>query len=561
MKKRHLSILLLATILTLSFLSDAYPQGIRKKLACFPLIPKTLRAISETENIMSTLLNDIDRSGFFELVERRQIENIMDLESMRLEDRSRQTFVSIGNKYAIDFILSGVVDTADSGIIVELELFDVKGKTLCLSDIYNISGGDGSGSKIHDVATTIVKKARQCAGAGLSSVSSQPLTPPANVEAMGTTDAIRVKWSHQRPEQILGYKVYKSAKEEGPFNQIATTTSPFFIDSNLRLNETFYYKIKAISQGGAESEFSDMVVGKTSVAPHAPIFLSVKPDIKSAHLKWLPKPHTEKDEGLIVAGFKIYRKTKNEKDYAEVTRLNHEAKEYIDKGLADGTEYSYAITAFNEKKSESHFSAFLNVTTVHTMKPLKTSNGKIRYTILAWEPINSDIIEGYRIYRSQDQYGAYKRITQISNRETKTYTDRDLEDNKVYWYRITAYNAANTETDMSEPSSAKTRDKPPAPKGLIAKFAGSKKVILQWEPIDSPADEIKGYKIYRSTAEEGEYKMINDVRSDKDQYVDDDFSIKEDTVFYYRISSFNSANAESPLSRPVSVQVIVEPKK
>ncbi len=560
MKKRHLCIFLLTILLVFSFLSDAYSQGIRKKLACFPLIPKTLRAISETENIMSTLLNDIDRSGYFELVERKKIENIMDLENMRPEDRTRRTFLSIGNKYGIDFILSGLVDTTESGVIVELELFHVKDKSSCLTDVFNVSERDASGKKIQDIAAVIVKKARQCAEAG-SSILSQPLTPPINVETAGTTDAIRVKWSHQRPENILGYKVYKSAKEDGPFNQIATTTSPFFMDRNLKLNEVFYYKIKAISKAGVESEFSYMVVGKTSVAPYAPIFLNIKPDIKSAHLKWVPKPHAEKDEGLNVAGFKIYRKAKNEKDYIEVARLNNETKEYIDKGLADGTDYTFAITAFNEKKSESHFSARLDVTTIPTMKPLKTTNGKIRHVILAWEPINADIVEGYRIYRSFEQYGSYKRITQISNRETRLYTDKDLEDNKIYWYRITAYNTTNIETDMSEPSSAKTRDKPPMPKGLTAKATEPKKVLLQWELINSPDDEIKGYKIYRSFTEVGEYKLINDVRADKNQYLDDDFNIKENTVFYYRISSFNSANAESPLTAPISVQAIAEPKK
>ena len=560
MDKRPFVICFVAILSVFMLFSYASSQGIRKKLACFPFTPKTLRAISETENLMSTLQNDLDRSGFFELTERKKIENIMDLENMRPEDRSKSTFLSIGNKYGLDFILSGSIDTTDAGIVLELELFDIKGKTSCLSDIYNVSERDASGKKIQDIAGIIIKKAKECSGAG-SAAAAQPLTPPVNIETTGSTDAIRIKWGHQRPDMILGYKVYKSAKEEGPFNQIATTTTTFFMDRNLKLNETFYYKIKAISQTGAESEFSTMAVGRTSVAPYPPIFLNIKPDIKSAHLKWLPKPHGEKEKGLEVAGFKIYRKKQGEKDYTEAARLSNEAKVFTDKGLSDGTEYEYAITAFNENKSESHFSARLSATTVAKMKPIKASNGKIRHAILAWEPIISDVVEGYRIYRSLDKYGSYRRITQISNRETTTYTDKDLEDNKEYWYRIAAYNSSNMETDLSEPTSAKTRDRPPVPKGLKARATEPKKVVLQWDLIVSPDDEIKGYKIYRSSTESGEYKLINDVRSDRDQYIDDDFSIKENTVFYYRVSSFNSANAESQLSSPVSVQAIAEPKK
>lgn len=539
--------------------SNGYTQHIRKKLACFPFIPKSLRAIGDTENIMSTLLNDIDKSGLFELVERKKIENIMDLENMRADDRSRTTFLNIGNKYTFDFILAGDVDSTDSGVYLELELFDVKGKTVCLKDIYNVSA-DITGKKIHDIASIIVKKTKECSGDG-SKAKNAPLTPPLNIEVMGSADAIRIKWEHENYKNILGYKIYKSAKEDGPFNQIATTTTPFFTDSSLRLNETYYYKIKAISQIGEESDFSNTIVGRTSIAPYTPIFLSVKGDIKSAHVKWVPRPMTEKHEDLVVAGFKVYRKSSKEKDFTEVARLNKETKEYSDKGLLDGMEYSYAITAFNEKKSESHFSTQLTVRTVDKMEPVKTINNKIRHTVLLWNPIKLDVVEGYRIYRSNEEYGTYIRIAQISNNEKSNYIDKDLDDNKTYWYKITAYNKENIETDLSEPTPAKTRDKPPVPKELTAKAIEPKKVVITWKLIDSPEDEIKGYKIYRSNSDSGEYRLINDVRPDKHSYLDDDFTIKENTIFYYRIASYNSANAESALSQPVSVEVIPEQKK
>lgn len=559
MNKKRILIVFVSLFFIFMLFSDGYAQHIRKKLACFPFIPKTLRAIGDTENIMSTLLNDIDRTGLFELVERKKIENIMDLENMRADDRSKTTFLSIGNKYALDFMLAGTVDTTDNGVILELELFDVKGKNICLKDIYNLSG-DVTGRKIQDIASIIVKKTKECSGSDVA-ISSLALSPPTQIDVTGSTDAIKIKWGSEKPHNILGYKIYKSAKEEGPFNQIATTTIPSYTDGNLKLNETYYYKVKAISITGNESDFSETIKGQTSTAPYAPIFLSARPDIKSAHLKWVPRPGSEKHEDLIVAGFRIYRKSFDEKEFSEVAQVGKETKEYIDKELKDGTEYTYAITAFNEKKSESHLSTKLTIKTLQKMDPVKTLNNKIRHTVLTWEPVKSDFIEGYRIYRSTEEYGSYTRIAQISNPETTSYKDKELEDNKTYWYRITAYNKENIETDLSEPASAKTRDKPPVPHGLTAQATGPKKVLLTWKLIDNPEDEIKGYKIYRSNTESGEYRLINDVREDKSSYVDDDFNIKENTVFYYRVSSFNSANAESKLSSPVSVEAIPEPKK
>lgn len=560
MKKKSFSICILAIVCLFLIANNAIGSNIRQKLACFPFIPLTLRAISETENLLSALLNDIDKAGYFELIERKKIENIMDLESVRTDDRSRDTLITIGNKYGIDFLLSGSVNTTDSGLVMELQLFDVKGKKACVTDTYNLSERDASAKKLQDIANDIVKGAKTCSGAG-GGAASQPLVPPSNLTVAGTSDAIRIRWSYPAPDQLLGYKVFKSAKEEGPFNQVATTTEPYFSDRNLKLNEVFYYKIKAISQTGAESDFSDVVTGKTSVAPHTPIFLSLSPDIKGASLKWVPRPQSEKDNDLVVAGFKIYRKTPKDKNFIDIAKVNNETKEFNDTGLKDGDEYIYAITAYNENKIESHISAQLRVKTIPTMNPLNVSNGKIRFVPISWGSLSSEVIEGYRIYRSDSKDGSYKRITQISNRSTSSYTDRDLDDNKTYWYRITAYNRNNVETDMSEPVSAKTRDKPPVPKGLRARGTEPKKVVLEWSLINNQEEEIKGYKIYRSVSEDGNYKLINDVRSDRDTYTDDDFDIKEDKVFYYKISSFNSANAESSLSAPVSAKAKAEPKK
>ncbi|MCX7965659.1 MAG: hypothetical protein N2596_03425, partial [Syntrophorhabdaceae bacterium] len=315
MKEKRIFTLFTIFIFLLISFSDVFAQHIRKKFACFPFIPKSLRAIGDTENIMSTLSNEIDRSGLFELVERKRIENIIDVESMRPDDRSNATLISIGSKYAFDFILSGAVDTNENGVFLDLNLIDVKGKSTCLKDIYNVSA-DVTGKKIQDIALLIVKKTKECSGEG-SAVASGPIPPPSNIEVTDSADAIRLRWEHGSSKNILGYKIYKSANEEGPFNQIATTTNPYFTDGNLKLNETYYYKIKVISQTGAESDFSNMVVGRTSMAPYTPIFLSARPDIKSAHLKWVPRPVTEKHEDLVVAGFKIYRKSEKEKDFME----------------------------------------------------------------------------------------------------------------------------------------------------------------------------------------------------------------------------------------------------
>lgn len=82
-------------------------------------------------------------------------------------------------------------------------------------------------------------------------------TPPDKVEELEpkTTSAgdVLIKW--KRVVEAVEYRIYKSKKKEGPFDMIANTSKNLWYDKyNLRLGETYYYKISAVDLARNEGE-------------------------------------------------------------------------------------------------------------------------------------------------------------------------------------------------------------------------------------------------------------------------------------------------------------------
>jgi len=530
----------------------AMDTSARHKLAVLPLTAKNIEAITHTESLSSLLLNNIDRAGYFEIQERKKTENMIELEGLRLESMTKEDILKIGARNGIDFLLSGYVTRVAGTLSIDIQFLSVRGQKVCFSDTIRASEGELS-LKLHDAAQDIVKSAKACLSQDFTtSADKKHLSPPDNIKIAGTSTSIRLSWSHSDTPNLIGFKVFRANSENGPFTQIAITPDSAYTDENLKLNDNFFYKIKAVNKAGMDSEFSALVNGKTAAAPHPPIFLSVQPDIKGAHLQWRPRPQTNKEPECVEAGYKVYRKTPQEKEFKEVAVVSSENTAYSDSGLKDGVIYVYAITAFNSAKTESDFSSSLDSSTPHGVIALEAESGKIRRIPLKWSAHAGEIVEGYWIYRAVEKNGEYKKILQIPGRQSVSYTDTVTEDDTAYWYRITSYNNKNIETDMSVPVSAKTRPKPPAPDGLTAKSGEPKRVSLTWEIIKNPDDEIKGYRIYRSEDQKGEYKKIADIDAEKNSFTDERHPLKDKASYYYKISSYNSAGAESRHSKEVS---------
>ena len=532
---------------------------LRSKIACLPFIARNIEASPFVEGISSMLLDNIAKRGYFEVLERKKIEGLLELEGLKFESLTQEALFRIGNRGGIDFLISGYVSQAGEGMFLEIKLLNLRLQKICSTDKIKMAGEVSR--KLQEIAVDIVKKAKECSsGGGPILEPPKPVAPPSEIKITGTAKSIRLRWNHPNPGQVIGYKVFRAHSENGPFTQTATTKEAANADENLKLNETFYYRVKAIDLTGAEGPFSETVVGKTVLAPHPPIFLNLTPDIKSTCLIWRPRPYSGSERELLVNGYNIYRKTAEEKDFKEIAKVGKEATSCKDSGLKDGTTYCYVLTAINADGAESESSSILEVSTITSQVQGRAESGKIRQVPLQWNAQTQETVEGYLIYRSGQKDTRYQKVAKIAGKQSTSYMDRELQDQTTYLYRITAYNKENMETDLSEPFSATTRGKPPVPTGLSTRSGGARKVFLQWNPVNSPEDEVKGYMVYRAPENQGPYQKVTELSLGKNSFTDESPPLQDNATYFYKISSFNSVNAESLYPEAVSATTKAVPK-
>jgi len=553
--------LVIVMVLNLTGAAFANDANFRPKLGCVPFQATSLQAMAFTENISTSLLNYLDNSGFFDLVERKKIEQFSVVEGLSMDNLDLNGIIRIGTTARLDYVVYGSVNTSESsGVVLEVNLLRVSSKKLILNEKFTMSEADYSG-KMLAVANSVVDHVRN-AGKPVNPepVKAPPLAvpPPDKVTASGTSSSIRLEWHHGGQSQIIGFNIYRANSLDGQYSRFATTTEPFFIDDNLKLNDTFYYRIAAVGQTGI-SEMTMPVKGATAIAPPAPIFMNVEADIKGARLIWRARPGNSDNKRMQASEYLLYRR-QGEGTFSLIARLPVDAATYVDTGLSDGVKYIYTITSRNSEGTESEYSAKLSVQPLTSPGPVKAKTGRIRTISVSWDQFLGDAGAGYMLYRSDARDGRYAKIAKLEGLKSTGYTDTELMDNSTYWYRMSVYNKGGVETDPSEPVSALTRNLPPAPQQLTAD-GEARRAKLHWQLAGTAEDEIKRVIIFRSTEmKAGIFEKIAEVNSNQSEYVDRNPPLKDNTTYHYRVCSQNSCGAMSPDSESVTAITKAQPR-
>lgn len=542
------AVLLLCMAFAVS-VSGPAAADMKPKIAVFMFVSQNIEALSLMDSIPSLLTMSLSNANVFEIIEKKKIDKAIELEGFKLGSITHNELFRVGDKLGFDFALIGDVIKQKATITVNIKLLDIRKRVVCLEHAVTTTEG-GLNEKINVLVPIIIQKSRDSLLSVIHDRGKEEalVNPPYNLKARGGARKIRVDWNYAAQQDASGYKVYRSGSESGPYMQIGTVTELFFIDDSPPQGETSYYKVTVMNRKGLEGSFSTAIEARTVVGPAQPIFLNTEPDIKAAHLKWRTRP------GAEASGFKLFRKEDTDKDFKEILSVTSENLGYTDKGLKDDMTYFYALTAVDSKGAESDMSQILEVRTFKAPVMQKAESGKIRRVNLIWNGLMSEVVDGYVIYRAGTKTGEYKQVGRIRDRVTNIYTDKDgLGDSRTYWYRIAAFNRNGNETDLSAPLPATTRGAPPVPSGLRANNREPRKVSLKWDIVISPEDEIRGYQVYRSREENGDYINISrKIDSDNGSYIDNDQTLKDNTAYFYKVASYNSAGVSSQLSAPVT---------
>ncbi len=511
----------------------------------------------------------------YNVLDKKELEQFLSLNDLQQNDNI-DNMAAIGGRLGLDVVVTGSVGRSGQVILIAVKAVQVSQKKIIYNSQARAFGETGLSSEMRDIGAKLSKAIQSCE-IGMKKEDDFALEPPGSLEAKPGSMSVLVRW-HCAPGKASGFKVYRALSEAGPFTNVANVKTSEYLDQGLEKKKAYFYKVRAYDERGLQSGFSPVVRCETEAVPNPPIIIKAEGHIKSVRLTFSPNP-TRSEDPLKVAGFKLYRASAEEGPYVEMIKLtggNLDTAEdqsnvridYVDRGMADNETWYYKLTAINEKGLESDYSMPVRRATLPSVSGLSAAGGMIREIHLNWDRINSPYVAGYNVYRSVSETGDFILIRSIDSKESGpdeakvAFIDTaNLADLTAYYYKVTAFESPESQTTFSKTASTTTRGKPPVPKGLKAANGQVKQVDLAWE--QSPEEEVRGYKIYRSTEKSGNFALVKklDGRT-QDRFTDEgkgpeyDFSfgkkLEDGKTYYYCLTTFNKVDVESDTSAVIS---------
>jgi fibronectin type 3 domain-containing protein/TolB-like protein len=583
MEKRVVHYLCVFILMILVYPAIAFTEATPQvKLSVFNFGTMNLEASGYNTTVTNMLINTLSSEPSFSLTDRKELENFLSINDLQQDD-NLENVVSIGSRLGLNVIVVGNVRKNGSIIIINCKVVNVEQKRVILDAQARSLGDAGLMSEIRKLSTSITTAISSYA-LKQKDVEKKETSCPVNVQKRSGNKRVYLSWEDPPGVSTTGYEIFRGNAESGPFVKIAQVNRPEHLDQDLDRNTIYYYKIRAFSSKGIQSDFSAIISAETALTPNPPVILRTEGHVKSIEVTWSPGPITSEDP-LKLKGYKLYRAKTPQGPFKEVanilgkdigigvdstTTLDKLFKvTYVDRGLADGEDYYYKVTAYNEKNLESDFSTCIKSTTIPVVSSLFAQGDMIREIKLSWSPIDSLFIKGYYIFRSTLESGNFTKIKKVDASDAGSggklyYTDKEgLGDKTRYFYRITAIENPDAETSPSVAVSAVTKGKPPTPQGLKAQNGLVKKVEVTW--MVSPYEEVEGYNLYWSKEKVGKYSLLKRI----DGRTINSFShggggfekLDDNTTYYYTITTFNKVDVESDLSETAFAATKPRPTK
>ncbi|MHB9130644.1 MAG: fibronectin type III domain-containing protein [Armatimonadota bacterium] len=396
--------------------------------------------------------------------------------------------------------------------------------------------------------------AKNATGTSDYSAPVSALTGPARptgltVQAIGTT-TMQVDWN-----DIMGesqYQIQRRTDQEAwpsDFDITAPTgnyTTPanvnFYVDaSDLQVNTTYYYRVRAINTSGATSAWCDESFAVTG--PATGLMLEPLTDVTNtdATLTWNSIDN--------ITGFKIEQST-NGTTWANVvttpTPLPTTTLTYTVTGLLPGTQYFFHVIALNAAgqtiSNDQSTYTLPNMPEGLVATAIDDTEIDLAWTALA--PAALAGVTGYKIYRSIDGITWPAAPIDTIPATMSAYQDMGLSPATEYYYQIVATNA----TGDSLPSlSSFATTFCAAPLGLSASSISADQIRLTWTDVEGE----NTYTVQRSDdGITGWVDVKADIPSNVTIFTDNNngVGLNPSTIYYYRIKAVDAQNRSSDWS-------------
>lgn len=261
-----------------------------------------------------------------------------------------------------------------------------------------------------------------------------------NAEAV-TQNEIALSW--EAVYGADGYVIYRSTKEGTRGDVHATITSGetvVFNDTDVKVGTTYYYTIKAYKDIDAERHYSSdsKQISKNTRLKATKITAAKWKNYNTIELEWNKLGSAD--------GYKVYRSTSENGDFERIVTIKSaDTLSYKDKVPTCGKTYYYKVCGFvvrDDKRVNGKYSEIVSQKT----KPASTaftdnSSSKSESITLRWK--ESKGAKGYEIYRSTKKEEAFSLVKTVKEADTLKWTNKELDAETVYYYKIRPYTEVN----------------------------------------------------------------------------------------------------------------------
>jgi fibronectin type 3 domain-containing protein len=337
---------------------------------------------------------------------------------------------------------------------------------------------------------------------------------PTGVSAEPGNREAAISWSYPRysgspTDFVSGFHIYRAQGAGSDFERVTRATvvrtgaEARWVDSEVRNDVAYRYRVRAVDMAGREGPFSE-VVSVTPIddtRPAMPSHLVTEAGEDGVRLAWRISPEP------WVVGYRVERSLGLDQRYAAVVDglVPAENPTHLDWDVRGGTQYFYRIIAVDERGGESRPSNPIAVVAIDRTPPepavTLTAVPEGRRVRVRWGASPSEDLQGYHIYRG-DAADRMVRLTDEPFDGTEFLDDgsdgEGLNPGGNYLYRIIAVDHSYNESESVEARVEIPDDLPPDPAtALQANNIHGRYVEVRWSP--SPSLDVARYELARST--------------------------------------------------------------
>lgn len=335
--------------------------------------------------------------------------------------------------------------------------------------------------------------------------------------------SLKIKWSGL--DNVDYYEIWRDTKDAYDYEKIdEVSDATSFIDDTVELGTRYYYLVRPVFNDGTTGEYSKSISG---VALAKTNFTKVEAKSgKKVALTWEKVSQAE--------GYLIYRKDSEDGKYNQIGKVTSgKTLTYTDTVKSNNKTYTYKIQAYNTNNGKQGVGAYSSTKSAKTLAKAKitgitSSNEEVLK--ISWNKVSG--AKGYIISRSTKKDSGYSEIDTVSGEKTTSYTDDTVKAGKTYYYKVEAYNVNSGTKGYGGASDAVAGKTAKRTKITSIVSTNEKTLTIKWNKITGAY----GYRIKRSTDEDGTYKVVKTIKSGNTTSYKDT-SVKAGKTYYYTVET------------------------